>query len=82
MLTIKTIVLHSNLAVVGRRPQGEVQGWFASAGSLARLLFPIMSGYITKYAGISVLFQLLTVVLVVSTLITLYNHKTLTFLSQ
>eukprot|EP00980_Cylindrotheca_fusiformis_P017314 scaffold5371_cov139-Cylindrotheca_fusiformis.AAC.2 len=29
--------------IVGRRPQGTLLGWFASAGSFARLVFPITS---------------------------------------
>ena len=68
--------------VVGRRPQGALQGWFASAGSLARLSFPIMSGYIAKYAGISTLFFVLVGVLGTATTITMVNRKTLEFLSQ
>jgi len=68
--------------IVGRRPQGELLGWFASAGSLARLCFPIMSGYVTNYFGISALFYVLMCVLAVSILITMYNRGTLIFLSQ
>lgn len=68
--------------IVGRRPQGELLGWFASAGSLARLCFPIMSGYVTTYFGITGLFYVLLCVLTVSTAITLYNRETLIFLSQ
>lgn len=68
--------------IVGRRPQGELMGWFASAGSLARLTFPIMSGYIANYLGIVTLFWVLTGVLTFSTAISLYNKQTLTFLSS
>mmetsp|Transcript_32520 Transcript_32520/g.50436 ORF Transcript_32520/g.50436 Transcript_32520/m.50436 type:complete len:493 (-) Transcript_32520:216-1694(-) len=67
--------------IVGRRPQGTLLGWFASAGSLARLAFPIMSGYVVNYKGIVFLFYILTVVLLVSTAVTLFNRKTLAFLS-
>ena len=52
-----------SIIVVGRRPQGKLLGWFASAGSLARVLFPIMSGYITKFEGDSALFVALVIVL-------------------
>jgi ceroid-lipofuscinosis MFS transporter 7 len=69
-------------SVVGRRPQGTLLGWFASAGSLARIFFPIMSGYIANYAGITVLFYVLIGVLSVSTVITMLNKTTLTILSQ
>lgn len=68
--------------IVGRRPQGTLLGWFASAGSLARLCFPIMSGYVTNFFGISALFYVLICVLTVATVITLYNRKTLAFLSR
>lgn len=68
--------------IVGRRPQGTLLGWFASAGSLARLFFPIMSGYVTNFFGISALFYVLICVLTVSTLITMYNRETLIFLSR
>lgn len=68
--------------VVGRRPQGTLLGWFASAGSLARLVFPIVSGYVEHYLGFLALFYILTGVLSVSTFVTLYNQKTLSMLSQ
>ena len=73
------IILFS--VVVGRRPQGTLLGWFASAGSLARVLFPITSGYVVYYFGLSFVFFILTIVLVVSTGITLYNRRTLSLLS-
>jgi len=68
--------------IVGRRPQGTLLGWFASAGSLARLCFPIISGYVANYLGISALFYMLIAVLSTSILITMYNRETLLFLSQ
>lgn len=68
--------------VVGRRPQGFLLGWFASAGSLARMFFPIMSGYISSYLGIDVLFICLLVVLGTATAFVLYARNTLTFLSS
>eukprot|EP00934_Nitzschia_sp_Nitz4_P008266 Nitzschia sp. Nitz4//scaffold8_size234185//204698//206303//NITZ4_001297-RA/size234185-snap-gene-0.60-mRNA-1//-1//CDS//3329559926//8256//frame0 len=67
--------------IVGRRPQGELLGWFASAGSLARLSFPIMSGYVSDDAGIIPLFWILVGVLALSTVVTLYSRSTLTYLS-
>lgn len=67
--------------IVGRRPQGTLLGWFASAGSLARLTFPIMSGYITNYRGVIPLFYVLACILGISTVITLWNRKTLSILS-
>jgi len=68
--------------VVGRRPQGTLQGWFASAGSLARIVFPVMSGYIAQYDDITTVFILLFVVLVISNIFVAMSSKTLTALSQ
>ena len=68
-------------AVVGRRPQGTLQGWFASAGSLARILFPIMSGYIARYDDITTLFIVLFVNLVISTCFVAFSARTLAALS-
>ena len=72
----------SCFAVVGRRPQGELLGWFASAGSLARILFPIMSGYIAYYSSMETLFGVLTVVLLLSTAFILLARRTLTLLAS
>ena len=69
------------MLVVGRRPQGELLGWFASAGSLARILFPVMSGYIAYYFSMEVLFTVLTGVLLLSTAFILLARRTLTLLS-
>ncbi|CAJ1965809.1 unnamed protein product [Cylindrotheca closterium] len=77
-----TAVISLFSKIVGRRPQGTLLGWFASAGSLARLVFPVVSGYVEHYLGIVTLFYILTGVLGVSTVVTLYNQKTLTMLSQ
>lgn len=68
--------------VVGRRPQGTLQGWFASAGSLARIIFPVISGYISEYDDITTVFVLLFVVLVISNVFVALSAKTLTTLSQ
>ena len=68
--------------VVGRRPQGTLLGWFASAGSLARMLFPVMSGYVSRYGSVQMLFGIVVGVLVVATVFTTYARHTLTLLSQ
>uniref|UniRef100_A0A7S4AKJ6 Major facilitator superfamily (MFS) profile domain-containing protein n=1 Tax=Pseudo-nitzschia australis TaxID=44445 RepID=A0A7S4AKJ6_9STRA len=68
--------------IVGRRPQGALLGWFASAGSLARLCFPIMSGYLTNFFGVSSVFYVLLCVLPLSIAFTMYGRQTLLFLSQ
>mmetsp|Transcript_17223 Transcript_17223/g.37374 ORF Transcript_17223/g.37374 Transcript_17223/m.37374 type:complete len:517 (-) Transcript_17223:95-1645(-) len=67
--------------VVGRRPQGTLQGYFASAGSLARILFPIMSGYIAHYDSLNTVFIVLFVNLVVSNCFVAICRKTLEALS-
>ena len=68
--------------VVGRRPQGTLQGWFASAGSLARILFPVMSGYIAQYDDITTVFIVLFVVLVLSNIFVAMSARTLEALSK
>jgi MFS transporter, ceroid-lipofuscinosis neuronal protein 7 len=68
--------------IVGRRPQGALQGWFASAGSLARIMFPIASGYIAHYADMSTLFIVLTTVLSISIFFVFASRQTLTLLSS
>ncbi|GMH66437.1 hypothetical protein TrRE_jg9159 [Triparma retinervis] len=37
--------------IVSSRPQGALLGYFASAGSLARMFFPILAGYVAQYEG-------------------------------
>ena len=69
-------------SVVGRRPQGTLLGWFASAGSFARMLFPIMSGYIAQYRDLETLFFVLTFVLLLSTAVVLVCRKTLNLLAS
>ena len=68
--------------VVGRRPQGTLQGYFASAGSLARILFPVIAGYISQYDDITTVFIMLFVILVVSNVFVAMSASTLTALSQ
>jgi len=63
--------------IVGRRPQGTLLGWFASAGSAARIVFPLMSGYVTQFASINVVFIILCVVLSISILFTMLARETL-----
>ena len=49
--------------IVGGRPQGALLGWFASAGSVARMGFPVLAGYVSSYAGSSWMFVVMIVVL-------------------
>jgi len=76
------LMLHLlDCTVVGRRPQGTLQGWFASAGSLARIIFPVMAGYISQYDDITTVFILLCVVLIISNIFVAMSSKTLAALS-
>lgn len=67
--------------VVGRRPQGEWQGWFAASGSFARILFSVSSGYIAHYGDITTVFIILFGVLVTSIIFVAISAKTLVSLS-
>lgn len=67
--------------IVGRRAQGTLQGWFASAGSLARILFPIMSGYIAQFDDITTVFKVLFAILALSNFFVIVSSPTLTALS-
>lgn len=69
-------------SVVGRRPQGLLLGWFASAGSIARMFFPVMSGYIANYKGVHTLFMVLVLVLLSSTGFVFAGRRPLSILSS
>ncbi|KAG5178771.1 major facilitator superfamily domain-containing protein [Tribonema minus] len=58
-----TSVLGLFSKVVGKRPQGTLQGLFASAGSVARIAFPILAGVIAELSSEHVVFAVLCVVL-------------------
>lgn len=68
--------------IVGQRPQGTLLGWFASAGSLARIFFPICSGWIAEQKGNSFVFLFLMVVLSVSVVAVHCLRRTLYTLSE
>jgi len=46
--------------IVGRKPQGALQGWFSSSGSVARITFPVLAGYIVMGQDIELLFYIIT----------------------
>ena len=69
--------LQITFPVVGRRPQGTLQGYFASAGSLARIIYPIMSGYIISYDSINTVMVVLFVNLMLVNTFVAINSKTL-----
>lgn len=68
--------------IVGRRPQGTLQGYFVSAGALARIIFPISSGYITDIFGLRPLLFVVLAILSVSIMLTLYSKRTFESLAQ
>ena len=71
------IIYKITFPVVGRRPQGTLQGYFASAGSLARIIYPIMSGYIISYDSINTVMVVLFVNLMLVNTFVAINSKTL-----
>jgi ceroid-lipofuscinosis MFS transporter 7 len=77
-----SLALLTFCAVVGRRPQGELLGWFASSGSLARMFFPIMAGYIVNYKNVETLFGIEVVVILISIGFLFWVRNTLTILSS
>lgn len=58
-------------------PQGTLLGWFGSAGSLARVIFPILAGVLAeRYENDSIIFALMAFLLVVSiALVKFYRVK-------
>ena len=68
--------------IVGRRPQGALLGFFASAGSAARMIFPIMSGYVSEDMDVQQVFIILAFVLLISIAFLLYAKDTLEYLIQ
>lgn len=77
-----TAVIGMFSKIVGRRPQGYLQGWFASAGSLARMFFPILSGYMAELSTVQFLFGVLTAILMTSIFFVLRARNTLNLLSS
>mmetsp|Transcript_20804 Transcript_20804/g.29912 ORF Transcript_20804/g.29912 Transcript_20804/m.29912 type:complete len:491 (+) Transcript_20804:87-1559(+) len=63
--------------IVRSGPQGTLLGWFGASGSLARVVFPLLAGVISEYVNDSVVFMLLTVVLLGCLSIMIVYHKTI-----
>ena len=70
------------MPVVGRRPQGTLLGFYGASGTAARVLFPIISGYIVAFQNIESVFFMLAVVLGTSMIITSVFRNTLVKLSE
>lgn len=67
-----TAVIGMFSKVLGRGPQGYLMGWFGSAGSLARVLFPIIGGHMAQNLGYNWLFVSDAVLLAISIVIVLF----------
>lgn len=61
----------------GSQPQGLLMGIFGSAGSGARIVFPILAGTTAQYLGFNVLFIILATCTLVTILFTQCGKKTL-----
>lgn len=46
-------------------PQGAILGWFGAAGSLARILFPILAGFLAEYVNEYLIFLVMMFVLLI-----------------
>jgi len=42
----QTIILSAFSKILGSKPQGEMMGWIGSAGSIGRIVFPLLSGFL------------------------------------
>jgi MFS transporter, ceroid-lipofuscinosis neuronal protein 7 len=70
-----TAVLGMVSKLTDHGPQGAIMGWFAAAGSLARIVFPLMSGPLAQVFGDNVVFGLLAVMLAVSLVFTIQYRR-------
>jgi len=61
--------------VVGNRPQGTLLAFFSMAGSISRIVFPIVSSYIIEYNSIEAVFIILASLLAAS-LVTVFMFRT------
>eukprot|EP01084_Bolivina_argentea_P057523 105110_1 len=55
--------------VIGKRPQGEMMGWFGSCGSLSRVVFPIGAGIISQEMGTHTMFAVVGSLLALITIV-------------
>lgn len=67
-----TAVLGVVSKIVKSGPQGSILGWFGAAGSLARIVFPLVAGYVTKKFDDSFIFAVMAFVLGVTNFIVLF----------
>lgn len=58
--------------IISDGPQGQFLGWFASAGSLARVLFPILAGVLSSFYDDNLIFLLMFFILLTSAFLTIW----------
>uniref|UniRef100_A0A7S1UDF5 Major facilitator superfamily (MFS) profile domain-containing protein n=2 Tax=Phaeomonas parva TaxID=124430 RepID=A0A7S1UDF5_9STRA len=59
------------------KSQGTLLSWFGTAGSLARILFPMFSGYVAQTLGFSALFTFIGAFLIATLAAVMYGRKCL-----
>ena len=63
--------------ILSKGPQGKLLGYFGSAGSLARVVFPLLAGYLTEYFGDNFIFIIMATLLLLSCIVFISNKKSI-----
>ena len=59
----------------GKKAQGALFGWFAMAGSMARIFFPVLAGYISCFVGaINFMLVIVPLLLASGTIVIVYRN--------
>jgi len=61
--------------IIDEGPQGQMLGWFASAGSSSRIIFPITSGIVSAYYGNYTIFFVCSVMMACSIAVSISFRK-------
>jgi MFS family permease len=70
-----TAVLAMFSKIIDEGPQGQFLGWFASAGSASRIIFPITAGVLSVFYGDFYIFLICTAMISLSIAISLYFRR-------
>jgi len=73
-----TAILGMFSKIISDGPQGEMMGWFASCGSIARVVFPILAGAISNVFDDRLIFIVMSVVLVIAIMFTVWFRREMT----
>lgn len=65
-----TAVLGMFSKIIEDGPQGKMMGWFASSGSLARVIFPILAGVVSNSFEDSIIFIVMFIMLIFAMIVT------------